>query len=68
MTLGVQVVGQQLAKLLHVGSSTSRSRQAWRPMASSSRFRAKRPLPNIGPRGVVAKIIRKRVDASSATS
>ena len=29
-----------------VGSATSRSRQACRPMAASSRFRAKRALPN----------------------
>ena len=34
-----------------VGSATSRRRQACRPMAPSSRLRAYRPLPNVGPRG-----------------
>ena len=29
-----------------VGASTSRSRQAWRPIAASSTLRANRPLPN----------------------
>ena len=43
-----------------VGSSTSRRRQAWRPIAASRTFRAKRPFPKPSPRGVAARISRNR--------
>jgi hypothetical protein len=46
----------------------SRSRQACRPMAASRWLRAKRALPNDGPRGVIAKIISNRFRHRSVTS
>ena len=51
-----------------VGESTSRSRQACRPMAASRQLRANRPLPNIGPRGVVSRIASNRRRQSSVMS